>query len=92
MPERTTEELIKQNKRYRETLIIFVCVIVGFAAGILFDRTIQDYTMTQSAKLGGIVVNNVPYEMKRMVSKTMIQGDMVVSANKTTASNTSEKK
>jgi len=92
MPEKTTEELIRQNKRYRETLIIFVCVIVGFMAGILFDRTIQDYTMSQSAKLGGIVVNNIPYEMKRMISKTVMQGDVVVSANKAMSNNASEKK
>jgi len=48
--------------------------------------------MSQSAKLGGIVVNNIPYEMKRMISKTVMQGDVVVSVNKTVSNNASEKK
>lgn len=79
MSETSREEILKkQNRRYRETIIIIVCSIIAFLAGIVFDREMTRRAMEQSAKLGGIVVEGVPYAMKQMVSHNSLQGGVTV--------------
>lgn len=80
MPEISREEILKrQNRRYRETLIIIICSIIAFLAGIVFDREITRRAMKESANLGGIVVDGVPYAMRQMVSHNSLQGGVAVS-------------
>jgi len=80
MPEISREEILKrQNRRYRETLIIIICSIIAFLAGIVFDRQMTHHAMGQSAQLGGIVVDGVPYAMRQMVSHNSLQGGVAVS-------------
>ena len=80
MSEKTTEDLIRQNRRYRETLIILSCAIFGFLAGVTFDRFIQGHVLQQSARLGGIVIDNTPYTIQRMTGASTLQAGSFASA------------
>ena len=67
------ERLARQNRMYRESLLVLCCVIAGFVAGVLFSNVTHVRTLQQSSKLGGIVIADKPFTLKPMIGSYMLE-------------------